>query len=165
MWRNPFKWKKTTSDDVLAKAAAAQPVSVAELAKINQLAEQALDLYRNTMPEFDYDSQSVKFMSDSINEQRLQLINNREASVTASNLLGAFFGKAAMQCNQGVKSEWIKSGKEIGIAFIHGTMEYHIYPINRVMHQIQAGEERSSYQMFVSVDEWVKSCAAKQFQQ
>lgn len=163
MFKNLFSWKKSTDDDLLAEAASAQPVSETELAKINQLAEHALNLYREMTPEFGFDPQSVKLMSDSINEQREQLRKNREAAVTAANMLGAFVGKAAMLCNQGVKSEWIKAGGKIGIAFTHGTMAYHIFPISRVGHQINVGEERSSYQMFASVGEWVKNCDAGRF--
>jgi len=163
MFKNLFSWKKSTDNNLLAEAAAAQPVSTAELAKINQLAEHALHLYREMAPEFGYDPQSVRIMSDSINEQREQLRKNKEAALTAANMLGAFVGKAAMLCNQGVKSEWIKTGGKIGIAFTHGTMTYHIFPISRVANQINVGEERSSYQMFASVDEWVKNCDARCF--
>jgi hypothetical protein len=160
-----WKWKKDDSEELRAKAMAAQPVSPKELEQLNQMAEEVVEHYRKLEPEFDYDARSVEFMSAAVTAQRSELFADKEAAIRVANALGAYLGKAAMIWNSGVESRWIKSGSTIGVEFKCGTEAYHAYTISRIFKHIESGEKMSAYQMFEVIEAWVQSCLANQQRQ
>ncbi|HEX8954709.1 MAG TPA: hypothetical protein VF798_00450 [Burkholderiaceae bacterium] len=147
--------------EVTSSASPVNAVTAQELANIEQLARMALQSFKEQKSSSGYDPESVKMMSDTLDQQRALLLSDQANVPTVANMFGAFLGKTIIEWSEGFPSRWIRSGDEIGVEVIAGDRTARFFPISRVFRQIEQGKSQTAYGMFKAALKLLQDAADK----
>ncbi|HEX7641479.1 MAG TPA: hypothetical protein VF472_04615 [Burkholderiaceae bacterium] len=147
--------------ELSSSASPVNAVTAQELANIEQLARMALQSFKEQKSSSGYDPESVKMMSDTLDQQRSLLLSDQANVPTVANMFGAFLGKTIIEWSEGFPSRWIRSGDEIGVEVIAGDRTARFFPISRVFRQIEQGKSQTAYGMFKAALKLLQEAADK----
>ena len=129
------------------------PVSADEVSRISGAANATREKFASSFPAFGYNAGSVKFLSDSIDTERLTFREFDKDRL--ANLYGAFLGHTILTLHP--QGRWVRYDGDLAILFDHGGRKRLVFPISRLCKQIEQGNSASMYPFFLTVAEFLAS--------
>ena len=145
------------SNDIKAHflSASMVPASADEVSRVASYANSIRDAFAKDIPNFGYNTGSVKFLSDSVDAERPTYSENDKIRV--ANLYGAFLGQTILKANAEANGRWVKYDGDLAILFERAGQKRLVFPINRLFKQIEEGNSASMYAFFLAIREFLQT--------
>lgn len=127
------------------------PVSADEVSRISGAANAIREAFSQSAPNFGYNEGSVKFLSDSVDADRSTFPEYDKTRL--ANQYGAFLGHTILTLHP--QGRWVRYDGDLAILFDHRGQKRLVFPIARLVRQIEHGNSAAMYPFFVAVGEFL----------
>lgn len=129
------------------------PVSADEVSRISGAANSIREAFFQSAPNFGYNAASVKFLSDHVDAERTAFPEFDKTRL--ANLYGAFLGHTILTLHP--QGRWVRYDGELAILFDKQGQKRLVFPIARLVRQIEHGNSAATYPFFMAVGEFLTS--------